>query len=258
MLKNIFIFINIVFLNIFAQNHTKLDINNLIENLHSNDYRIRAVALRKLRSNESTIKSVKVQNEIISLLKREIPKFHNGKYKCETQYDGEPEYIHSLIMTVAKLKRSDTFDLIKKTGAVIAYIEYGEEGIREIIDIFLQSKSLGPIGVLKDAIKRGKVKDSDILKKIKNICLESLNDERIKHPNKNTFKESKEFFAIALTNSVKRKEIIRILGEIGSQDIIPVLKNIAQEDPYMRDTKSFGSIYPVREEAQKILQKINQ
>lgn len=248
----------------------KMPAEKLVELLKNPDWRIRDDAivygLRKFRhiderGRKGDFKKFagdqQIKVALIELLKHENSirerwweDYEKKKGKVEFLHkkygEGYGEYCLDLADAVIHLK--DRRSLTALVGVVEcggmpkkAVVEFGEDAVAPLIDRYEKTKNYTAKDSIIDAL--GKIVETKKLsdrsrKKIKDITIKALDSE----------------------NPFARKYAVHVLGIIGDTDVIPILKSIVNSDPYtsVRGGKKGEriKIYPVREEAEKVLKQL--
>ena len=257
-----------VYDNVSAQ--TPRDIEYWMNLLESEEWEEREGAAIKLAQMPPDLQTDEIRKALIDELEREFERIINDQIEyckdeeCERAEGGEEAYYSWLFEVVAKMADKRAFPLFVRIGSPTALIEYGDEGVRVILENYEKTRSCGEtahINSLGDALKpkkNGYVAKGALRAEIKRILLAGL--KKNKHPEKNI----KWYTGIAATCRTGRNLIIRALepfAEAGDREVIATLRVLANEDPYVvdmskaKDYKGPKTRYPVREEALKVLRK---
>ncbi len=115
------------------------------------------------------------------------------------------------------------------------------------------------LGEISKPEKEGYVASENVRRKIKQGLIDSLKDNE--HP-KNKITYWNEYDNEVLASMRVRFWVVHALGNIGDEDVIPIIKKVANEDPYFQDFSKKENYtgpkkrYIVREEAQKVLERL--
>ncbi len=176
------------------------------------------------------------------------------KFMNETMGEGYGEYLIDLVAAVISLKDSRATSTIvgsgvssiKKTKAIV---EFGEISVDPLINKFKQSYNpfvrQNVVLIFGDMVKEKKILSNDNREKVKILLIDATKDKD-------------EHVKISSLQS---------LANFEDKDVVSVLKSVAKNDQSSREIKASLrggktgekiKIYPVREEAEKILKQMEQ
>jgi hypothetical protein len=277
--KVILIWLEVIFIVIiicFAQGAQSAqpqdqDIDHWIKQLQDRDWRVREDAFSKLALLPPKLKTDKVKKALINELANELEKIETNNIEACPDNDcgegGEEGYFNSLMETVAELHDERALPLFIKIGSPTFLVKFGDKGVNIILQN-LDTKTkcgerLASVKILSEVLrqdKHGYVAQGSIRQGIKKIMINTL--EQSQNPDKNI-----EWYKQRATECANvRIYIVRAFGsfaESGDEDVVPIIKSIAEKDSYDRANLSnkpndqrAGNKYIVREEAQKILENL--
>ncbi len=266
----LFLALSILIFNnqVFSNEKSEEKISQWIKQLNDEDWRIRDRTVAYLNKLEENQKTEKVKAALISLLKKEIIIEKDGKeivrqgIPCPPPCEGEGhmEYVMNLVEVVAQLRDPRTIPFLVQLTSFpevrIAIVEMGEPVIEPLIDQLINGlnklDAARTLGLMVKKKEKGYITSATTKGKIKQALLKAL------QANKHPMDKSIEWYEVrAMQRARVRLAIVEALAEFSDKDLIPVLQGIAKNDPYSY-TKDFGPVgtNPVREEAQKILEKL--
>lgn len=250
----------------------RMSMGEVLKLLNSSDWQERDLALEY--GIDSFIENDTVKIALINLLEREIQiseewwkKYHkiggdaehiSKKYKEEYGFgEGYGEYEIELIDKVIELKDKRAINPLvavaymgnKPTNAVA---KFGRLAIEPLVCWFYKTKNedskVGVVYVL------GKIVETC---KFDSIIAEGSPLNIIPFSKK---RKIIDFFINALqdSNPYIREGAIRPLSSLMSNNAIPLLKKIVEEDTYNIIEGKKGKIYPVRKEAEKVLKELEE
>ena len=237
---------------------TNMELGQLIEELKSGEWEVRARVSRAL-SKKTSFKAAR------DALVDEYIKMHKsrGSIVDTGEHGGELDYFQWLYQAVKELGDDRTFYIFEKHGMSDALVYYGEKGINIILKNVESydncSRSLLDLRELRktlDSKSNVYVRDKKVKNKIKKIFIKS--SAKFKHPEKGI----KYFNGIAKSCGWARISVVKGLGyfaEEGDIEAIETIKKVAKNDPQAKERKGEKGVvkrYPVREEAQKVLDKL--
>lgn len=233
---------------------TPQQVDQLIKHLESKDWKKREAAASSLIGLPQELRTDKVMKALVDELERERLR--------KSAEEGQAEYYSWLFDALAATRDDRVFPFFARIGSPTALIKFGDKGIPYILEKLSEKKNCNErtafVHYLGEALKpkeKGYVAQGAIRESIKKALLKAMNES--KHPDKNI--EWFEYRARECANV--RIYIVRALGyfaETGDTDILPIIESLAKDDPYFavtKKTKQKGP-YDVREEAQKILEKL--
>lgn len=260
-------------LNLSAKAHTyeKENIDTWLEQLNDHDWTIRATAsfglycsIKELEDEEIV---EKIKTALINLLAKDILLKDAGQLKSTTPEESAAEYLAELAENVATFKDPRSIPSLMRhmtiRSVMNTLVEFGDPVVelllKEIENRDIPNKGV-PVKVLGEMVRpkeKGYVAKGKMREKIKQTLIKTLKES--KHPTDKTI----EWYEIrARQRASVRLRVIRALENIADTDVITIIKKITNEDPYFQDfskKKNYtGSKkrYEVREEAQKVLDKL--
>ena len=239
-------------------------IENIFRQLNSESMEERYYALIKINMNIDKIQlTERLIQAILHLAKKEVEteesttagelgEEYNGELTEALGNTGDPRAIPYL------------FKLGSGTSLARSLAKIGEPAILPLIER-LHDKIAGyrssAAYALGELIKENKL-SLEVRDTIKKELINELKRDRNRHPDR-----SIKWYGIRSLEKAQIREAIvralRYIAEAGDEDVIPIIEEIAKNDPYYikkkdRKTGKMRSIYPVRREAEKALKKIKQ
>lgn len=252
--------------DVMAQSSQQID--QWVQQLQSSNWRDRQVAASNLVMLPQELKNENVKAALIAELEREFDRVRKREFeKCPNCDDGgEMGYYIWLFNFVSNMRDDQAFSLFARIGVPTALVKYGDKGIVAILEKLDVATSCDerffPIKVLSETLqqkKEGYVAQGKIRNSIKESIIKAL--DKSKHPD-----ESVEWYEKRARECANvRVQIVKALGylaEAGDKDVLPIIKTLAEKDPYFLDLskkkgyKGPGKKYLVREEAQKVIEKL--
>ena len=234
----------------------------LLNQIQSQNWQEREQAVNGLIALPEDKKTDEVKKALILELETELARIQKGGPIDA----GEEEYYSELFDLVSWLKDERALPLFIKIGSPTALIRYGDKGVPVIIENLDKATDcdhrLAAVHVLAEVLEepnriyvpRGVARQS-----IKKALLDTL--RKGEQPNQDD--EWYEKHARGCFNV--RHEILNGLGHLaenGDVDVVPVIKSLAENDPffvdmsYRTDYKGPAKKYLLREEAQDVLRKL--
>jgi hypothetical protein len=253
-----FCIILVIAFNAMGQN--KADIEQNLKKINSANWEERADAAFWLAALPPELKTKQVKKALINELDKEFTRVSK-----ESVESGESEYYSYLFDVVAEMKDDMAFPVFVKIGSPTALVKYGDKGIAIILnklDYNSCTELSAPINTLCKVLNH---QNNDIKitpetkEKVKRAIIKALNES--KQP-----KENIEWFEIRASECAFIRQVaVRALGYLaneGERDLIPIIEDLAKNDPYYLDFSKKKNYqgerkkYLVREEAQKALEKL--
>jgi HEAT repeat protein len=198
--------------------------------------------------------------------------------------DGHAEYFSALLNAVVDLRDIRTIPiLVEFMGhSRKALEEIGEPAVLPLIrtlhneDPMVKSSAAKILGEMLEEKEGGYTARGETRKKIKDALIEALKEnaqpkdrseeweeiiaERtspLRPPGQLPDSTAKMWFEtrIMLKSNV-RLNVVRALTKLGDRDVIPLLKEISENDPYTEKRKDGSVYYPVREAAAEAIKKL--
>jgi len=250
----------------------KNQIDSLLKQLDNKDWIVRSKAsyslyqcIEKL-NDQKVVDSIK--NALIDLLAREITLIDANQFKDTTPGGEGGEYLANLAENVATFKNVRSIPTLMRFMSIMSVMKTLVEFGDPVVDLILKElensdiqykgtlvKALGEMVKTKD---RGYVAEGKTRDKIKQALINVL--EESKHP---TDKTIKWYEVRAMQMAGVRVKVIIALGNLGDEDVIPIIEKVVQEDPYFLDLSKKNNYagpekrYIVREEAMKVLEQLD-
>lgn len=233
---------------------TEKQISKLLNQLQSPNCAERCNAVIELRKLPSSLKTEDVKNALIQTFIREEPWIKDPKLQrtyCKELFetdDGLGLYIEEIEEALAELndervmpifRRLKRFHMLAKLGDIEPIIIAANERDPTI-------GTLPLLALVRDLLKhkeRWNAIPPETKKKVKKVMVNTIKDDNWRY----------------------RRLAVKGLGELaikGDNDVIPILRKIAKEDPYSQDFSKKKNYtgpkkrYRVREEAQKVLDRL--
>ncbi len=252
----------------------KLNTNNLIPLIRHHDWRVRYNAIvyglsqfRKIKVDGRAHEFKRfegyeqIRAALIDLLKKELLFAKDEKtFGDQGEGEGYGGYLLELLAAVCGLKDKEALPVLVETigggigrgPAVIRTLaEFGDTAVEPIIAKLHDNENPNRTGAAHVLEQMLRMKSQDEVK------LSTTSIKRVKGVLKETLRGQ--------SSPWTKRHSVKALGYIKDEDIVPFLKSISEKDPYMRviDASFRGGktgkkmrIYPVREEAEKVLKRI--
>jgi len=182
--------------------------------------------------------SEKEKQEIIGELERFL-EFRKTKGHTEGEWEQFGEVIEMAVKTRDPRMAPLLLKCLDQKLAALSLIKIGKESIPGLMnavndpDRFVRTNA---VFALSEIVYKTGIADLKERDEIKNIFMKALQVKK----------------------GVVRKEAVYGLGNFPDPDVIPLIKEISEKDPYTKKQAFKGraeTIFPVREEAQKVLEK---
>lgn len=202
---------------------------------------------------------------------------------CDQIAHGYAEYFSGLLDAVVDLRDARTIPiLIKFMGhSRKVLVEIGEPAVLPLIralydeDPMAKCSAAKVLGDMLEEKEEGYTARGKTREKIKDALIDALkrnaqpknrNEEWVEIITERTLHSPWEmlpdstaemwFETRVMLKADVRINVIRALSRLGDKDVIPLLKEISENDPYTKEHKDGTIYYPVREEAAKIIKEL--
>ena len=241
----------------FAQTDRK--VQEAISCLESSNWKYRYKGILLFNSNLELLDDKEAKEAIIKLLVKEgehIDLKGGGIWgdeivtdadKDEDIGEGQANYLYELSKIAVKLKDIRVIRPLLKAGFIEKVSVFGSDAIEDVLqeleteNITRQNRAIVALTNIITGKSGGNIPNQDAKNKVKKRVLEKIDNKFLK------------------------MSVVYFLGELafcGDKDVVQIIEKIAKEDPYSQD---FGKKpnytgpkirYPVREEAEKILEQL--
>ncbi len=155
-------------------------------------------------------------------------------------------------------------------AAIYALAKIGEPAVAHVIEKLKSNSYIGiktgcviVLGEMVKEKKTGYVAKSTAREKIKRALIEAFKSAKHPIPNKppSTKREAEKIKYNERMAANLRTALVRAYGNLGDEEVIPLIKKTVAEDPHFVDSSKdphsrLKERYIVREEAQKVLEKL--
>lgn len=232
-----------------APQSQKVGVEALLDEVRSDDGAKRYEAFNKLSSDPVALRDARVRNALLELLDRENRDFEakvreiRGGGQSAGDDDGAPEYMEALVGTVESF--ADQHDphqicILVKTGYMPISSSPAENAIRV--------KAAMPclVRMSENTFMLDRIRAAGILARLS--ALEGILDPPMAQ-------EIQQLVVRALHDPAEavRSSTVDALGDFGTEDMIPALRQVAESDPALNKTKQ---TYWIREDAATAITEI--
>lgn len=246
-------------LNSFAQ--AEIETSQSLQQLQSDDWQVRQDAAYILNQLPESMKTDQIKKALIEELEKEYIKINSGEYyKGSGDHGNEEDYYSWLFDVVSDFVDDRAFPIFVMIGSPTALIKYGEKGLDVIIEDFEKKDCFeGQAYIyvfnkwLKQKSESHVVSGKKQKEKIKKALLKGIDKFRDPPKVQENYEPKASMCATARINILKS---LAIMAESGDQETTSKIMQIAKDDPYINSKNEPEQKYIVREEANKILEKL--